>query len=84
MFVGGRDSLGGSTDRSGSFLSQDHNDDEEYLIAGHTSFRQHNSYVQMNRSGNVSKKFMLKATLVTVPDRSVIVEVSETDTIGNL
>ena len=27
---------------------------------------------------------MLKATLVTIPDRSVIVEVSETDTISNL
>ena len=38
----------------------------------------------MNKSGIIPRKFTLKATLVTMRDRSVIVEVSETDTIGTL
>lgn len=87
MFIG-RDSLSDSesnkSSRSSSTTSGEQNDDEEILIAPEASYRDQNSYVQMNKSGNISRKFMLKATLVTMRDRSVIVTVSETDTIGNL
>ena len=84
MFIG-RDSVSDSESiRSSSNESGDQNDDECVLITSDTPIRNPNTYVQMNKSGNVSRKFMLKATLVTMRDRSVIVEVSETDTIGNL
>ena len=84
MFIG-RDSVSDSdSNRSSSTNSGEQNDDECVLIASDTPVRNPNTYVQMNKSGNVSRQFMLKATLVTMRDRSVIVEVSETDTIGNL
>ena len=38
----------------------------------------------MNRAGNFTRKFMLIATLVTDPNRRIVVEASETDTIRNL
>ena len=40
MFIGDRDSFSGETDRSGSLISQDDNDDEEYLIANNVSHRE--------------------------------------------
>ena len=89
MFIGSKCSLNDESEFSqGGFDTEnppDFNDDEQYLIGdSNLEFQSKDMYVQMNRSGNVSRKFMLKATLVTIPDRSVIVEVSETDTIGNL
>ena len=91
MFIG-RDSLSSNSDSDDaernsfdSRASSGHNDEEEYLVGtSNMDYQQNQSYIQMNRKGKVSRKFMLKATLVTLPDKSVYVEVSENDTVGNL
>ena len=87
MFIGGNNSFGGSSssfeDGFESHASyQSHNDEQSALIE--SSLKKTNNFVQMNRAGNFSRKFMLLATLVTDPNKRIVVEISETDTVRNL
>ena len=87
MFIGGNNSFGGSSsDLEDGFNShasyRSHNDEQDALIGA--SLKKTDNFVQMNRAGNFSRKFMLLATLVTDPNKRIVVEISETDTIRNL
>ena len=88
MFIGGNNSFDESTsdyeEGFGSRASQvSHNDEQDLLIESSLN-RKSENFVQMSRANKFTRKFMLLATLVTDPNKRIVVEISETETIRNL